>query len=186
MTSRVSAVRAGKELRRQQADRGEAGQSGILLQFGGGHAGPFDQEAGDQDGKEQLQDDVVVLDDLQPFGLDDEPADEEPGQHEDGDDAGQVQHQREGLVEFAGEEVDLQQGGEEVGLEHDQQGAGKEDQEAPEKEGVEHAAVGDPEDLHLAEHFGDHPLDPLVVAVETVERLCPDARSAGAARIPRP
>ena len=31
--------------------------------------------------------------------------------------AGQVQHQREALVEFAGEEVDLHERGEEVGLE---------------------------------------------------------------------
>src|SRR6185369_8239232 len=164
-------VHCGKELSRQHAAGGEACQLGVQLQFGGGHARPFDQEPGDQDGEQQLQDDVVVPDDLQPFGPDDESADEESGQHQDGEDAGDIQHQRERLVEFAGEEVDLQQGGEEVGLEHDKQRADEEHQEAPEEDGMEHAAVGDAEDLRLAEYFGEHPLDPFVVAVEAVQRL---------------
>ena len=54
---------------------------------------------------------------------------------------------------------------------HDQQGADEQGQEAPEEEGVGKPAVLDPEHLLLAEDLGNEPLDPLVVAVEPVERF---------------
>ena len=50
-----------RELGRQQADGREACQVRVLPQFGGRHAGPFDEKAGDEDGKEQEWTRVVVL-----------------------------------------------------------------------------------------------------------------------------
>lgn len=160
-----------EEVPAQQAAGGKAGQLRVLLQFGGRHAGPFDQEPGRQDRKKQLQNDVVIPDDLQPLWLYDKTADKEPGQHDDGQDARDIQYQRKSFVEFAGEQVELQQRRKQIDLKHDQHGANKENQKAPEDGGMEHAAVRDPKHLGLAEHLRQQQLDPFVVPVAPVERL---------------
>ena len=90
----------GEELPRQQAAGREAGQTGVQPQFGGGHAGPFDQEPGDQDREQQLQHDVVVSNDFQALGTNHKAADEEPRQHDERQDSGHVQYQRKPFVKF--------------------------------------------------------------------------------------
>ena len=67
---------------KQQPAGGIGGQCRILPHFGGRHAHPFDEKAGNKDRKEQGVDEVVIGNGLQPRGPDDKAPDEEPRQHE--------------------------------------------------------------------------------------------------------
>ena len=74
-------------------------QAGVVPQIGGRQAGAFEKKTGDENYTEQGEDNVVVPDDLQPFGLEGKTPDNESGQHQNRYDAGRIQRQLESLVE---------------------------------------------------------------------------------------
>ena len=155
----------------QEADGGEARQVRIDADLGGGHPESLGKEAGEDDGEEQGVDDVVVAYGLQPFRLDREAPYQEPSQHHEGREAGQVQNQGEELVEGAFQEDDAQHRLREICLRHDEERADEEEAEGPEEDGVEQARVVHAQHPGLGQDVSHHPRRAPGELVETLQRL---------------
>ena len=130
-----------------------------VRELGGGDPRPLDKETGQKDGGEKDMHEVVVPGDLEPFGPDQEPAERKAEEHDQGDEACQVEDQGIELVKAPLEEPYLQQRLGKVCLGHDQEGADEQEDETPEKE-----RVGDPgprhaQDLQLTDEILHQPAD---------------------------
>ena len=120
--------------------------------------------------KQPVHESVVALG-QQAFRPDQIAAHQQPAQHEDGHQPGQIEGEGKQFVKGSLEKLDAEKQIGKIRLGDNQRGADNENEKTPEKEGMRCSGTWNPEHLGLQEHRLDQVFDPFASLVGPVQRL---------------